>query len=1079
MIMTPLVVYNASAGSGKTFTLATEYIKLLIENPQSYRNILAVTFTNKATEEMKMRILSQLYGIWKQLPDSAGYTAVVTEQLGISREYASQQAGKALSNLMHNYSYFHVQTIDTFFQGVLRNLSRELELTTNLRLALNDKQAETFAVDRLIESLDSSSIVLKWIISLVLDNINDDKGWNVIYDIKSFGKNIFNNVYRQESPALNEKISERNFFEDYIKELNGIVFNVKRQMEAYADMFEKTLENAGLAPEDLKSGTRGIAGYFKKLRGNDFSDGVFLTKTLEKCLGSPQEWASKTSPYRDTILSLAETRLMDILRNAENDRVKLWRLSSSATVTLQYLSQLRLLNNIEKKMREINADTNQFLLSDTQQLLHGLIDGSDSPFIFEKIGARLEHIMIDEFQDTSTIQWKNFKILLEECMSSSNVDREAGTVGSLIVGDVKQSIYRWRSGDWRLLNGIETQFSSPDEQLTIRTLNTNYRSERNIVDFNNAFFKIAVDIEYNHEKETNEREAHELKEAYADVCQTVPSGKQSFGLAEIMLLPKFDYTENTLRNVKTRITGLIAAGVSVNDIAILVRTKKHIPVIAEYFSGTDIKIVSDEAFKIGSSVAVNIIIGALRYLCHPDDILTRAELIKNYRKFVVKDTLTDNDLFISGNNDDSFLPDEYVNSFETLPDMPLFDLIEHLYHIFRLDKLHGQSAFICSFYDCVSAFIKDNPADIEGLMDEWEENIRDKTIQSDDVNGIRIISIHKSKGLEFDNVIIPFCDWEIEKYRFSETLWCKPSVAPFNKLPVIPVKYEKRLLDTIYADDYKHEHMQNSVDNLNLLYVAFTRAGKNLFVIGKQDARNSRSTLLQECLPKLHEELPQSLLEQTEDEGTTFSFGKLYIKEKEERKATANVFMQPQTPLSIRIESFGTPVKFVQSNKSRDFINDGGDESAQNEYITIGSIMHNVFSRISTTGDVDGVLRRLEFEGVLDGTSMSAGKVRSMLAKRFADRRVADWFSPRWQLFNECEILSFDHDTGDVIRRRPDRVMTDGERMVVVDFKFGRPKDEYHAQVREYMHLLSSMGYTNISGYLWFVYTNKIVEVEI
>ena len=242
--MTPLVVYNASAGSGKTFTLATEYIKLLIENPQSYRSILAVTFTNKATEEMKMRILSQLYGIWKQLPDSAGYTAVVTGQLGISREYASKQAGKALSCLMHNYSYFHVQTIDTFFQGVLRNLSRELELTTNLRLALNDKQAETFAVDRLIESLDSSSIVLKWIISLVLDNINDDKGWNVIYDIKSFGKNIFNNVYRQESSVLNEKISERNFFEDYIKELNGIVFNVKRQMEAYADMFEKTLENA-------------------------------------------------------------------------------------------------------------------------------------------------------------------------------------------------------------------------------------------------------------------------------------------------------------------------------------------------------------------------------------------------------------------------------------------------------------------------------------------------------------------------------------------------------------------------------------------------------------------------------------------------------------------------------------------------------------------------------------------------------------------------------------------------------------------------------------------------------------------
>ncbi|WP_288319113.1 UvrD-helicase domain-containing protein [Xylanibacter caecicola] len=1076
--MKPLVVYNASAGSGKTFTLATEYIKLLIENPQSYRNILAVTFTNKATEEMKMRILSQLYGIWKLLPDSEGYINVVTEQLGISKEYASRQAGKALGNLMHNYSYFHVQTIDTFFQGVLRNLSRELELTTNLRLALNDNQAETFAVDRLIESLDSSSIVLKWIISLILENIDDDKGWNIISDIKHFGKNIFNNVYRQESPVLNEKISERNFFEDYIKELNGIIFSVKKQMEAYADMFEKTLSNAGLVPEDLKSGTRGIAGYFKKLRGNDFSDGVFLTKTLEKCLASPQEWASKTSPYRDVIVSLAETQLMGILENAENDRTRLWRLCSSAMVTLQYLSQLRLLNNIEKKMREINADTNQFLLSDTQQLLHGLINGSDSPFIFEKIGARLEHIMIDEFQDTSTIQWKNFKILLEECMSNSDVNGDSGIVGNLIVGDVKQSIYRWRSGDWRLLNGIEKQFSSPAEQLSIRTLNTNYRSERNIVDFNNAFFKIAVDIEYEKEREINESEAHELKDAYADVCQTVPSGKEERGLAEITLLPKFDYQENTLLNVKTRIMELIDAGVCVDDIAILVRTKKHIPVIAEYFSDTDIKIVSDEAFRIGSSVAVNIIIGALRYLSHPDDILTKAELIKNYRKFVIDDTLTDNDLFISGNNDDSFLPEEFVKNFEKLPDMPLFDLIEHIYHIFCLDTLSGQSAFICSFYDCVSAFVKDNPADIDGLLDEWEENIRDKTIQSDDVNGIRIISIHKSKGLEFDNVIIPFCDWEIEKYRFSETLWCRPSVAPFNKLPVIPVRYGSKLLDTIYADDYRHEHMQNTVDNLNLLYVAFTRAGKNLFIIGKQDAKNSRSTLLQECLPKLHEELPQSTFNETEDEGATFSYGKLYISEKKERRATANVFMQPQTPLDIKIESFGTPVKFVQSNKSRAFINDDGDESDRNEYITIGNVMHNVFSRIRTTADVDSVLRQLEFEGVLDTTGLSADKVRTMLAKRFADKRVADWFSPHWQLFNECEILSFDHDTGDVIRRRPDRVMTDGERMIVVDFKFGRPKDEYPAQVREYMNLLGSMGYTNISGYLWFVYTNKIVEVK-
>lgn len=1077
-MMTPLVVYNASAGSGKTFTLATEYIKLLIENPQSYRNILAVTFTNKATEEMKMRILSQLYGIWKQLPDSAGYTKVITEQLGVSDEYAASQAGIALGNLMHNYSYFHVQTIDTFFQSVLRNLARELELTTNLRLALNDKQAEAFAVDKMIEALDSSSVVLKWIISLVLSNMDDDKSWNVIGDIKEFGKNIFNNVYKKESAALNEKISGDNFFDNYIKELNAVIGNARKKVAAHADMFESVLKEAGLTPDDLKSGARGIASYYRKLRGNDFSDDNCRKKTLEKCLDSAQEWTSKTSPHKHVILTLAETRLIDMLHAAEEERDIQWKLYSSANVTLQYLSQLRLLNNIEKKMREINADTNQFLLSDTQQLLHELINDTDSPFIFEKIGARLEHIMIDEFQDTSTIQWQNFKILIEECMSNADAGSSAGTVHNLIVGDVKQSIYRWRSGDWRLLNSIKNQFHSPEKQLTIRTLNTNYRSERNIIDFNNAFFKIAVNIEFDKEKELNGKEAHEIKEAYSDVCQNVPDGKEHNGRVEISLLPHFDYQENMLSSIHKHITDILAAGANANDIAILVRTKKHIPVIAEYFRGSDIRIVSDEAFKLGSSVAVCIIMDALRFLIRQDDVLTKANLIKNYQRFVLKSQHTDNDMFVKGSCSNSFLPSGYTESMDTLLDMPLFDLIEHIYHVFSLETLEEQSAYICTFYDNVSTFIQEHPADISGLIEEWEENIKNKTIQSDDVNGIRIISIHKSKGLEFDNVIIPFCDWELEKRGLSTVLWCRPQVAPFNTLPVIPVRYGSKLLDTIYAEDYRQEHMQNTVDNLNLLYVAFTRAGKNLFIIGKKDARNSRSTILQECIPQLQDMLPDAITGEDDDK-TTFSYGDLYVSRANKKAGSNNVFLQPQTPLDIHIESFGNPAEFVQSNKSRDFINGDTDETGQKEYIKAGNIMHNVFSRIKTKDDIDSVLRGLEFEGILNNRDMPAEKVRTMLMKRMADKRVSEWFSPHWTLFNECEILSVDSKTGSVVKHRPDRVMTDGKRMIVVDFKFGRPKDEYYEQVRNYMSLLSAMGYEDVKGYLWFVYTNKIEEVNV
>ena len=211
----PLTVYKASAGSGKTFTLATEYIRLLVENPQSYRNILAVTFTNKATEEMKMRILSQLYGIWKQLPESDNYLQNIQMKTGLAPNVISERAGLALNNLTHNYNYFRVETIDTFFQSVLRNMARELDLTTNLRIGLNDYQVEELAVDQLIEDLTTTDVMLQWILKYIMENISDDKSWNVIAQIKKFGQNIFKDYYKEVSITLEQKMGEAGFFENY------------------------------------------------------------------------------------------------------------------------------------------------------------------------------------------------------------------------------------------------------------------------------------------------------------------------------------------------------------------------------------------------------------------------------------------------------------------------------------------------------------------------------------------------------------------------------------------------------------------------------------------------------------------------------------------------------------------------------------------------------------------------------------------------------------------------------------------------------------------------------------------------
>ena len=1068
----PLTVYKASAGSGKTFTLATEYIRLLVENPQSYRNILAVTFTNKATEEMKMRILSQLYGIWKQLPESDKYLQNIQEKTGLAPNVISERAGLALNNLTHNYNYFRVETIDTFFQSVLRNMARELDLTTNLRIGLNDYQVEELAVDQLIEDLTTTDVMLQWILKYIMENISDDKSWNVIAQIKKFGQNIFKDYYKEVSITLEQKMGEAGFFENYTTCLRDLRKAAEEYMKEIGESFFDTLEGEGLNVDDLSSKQRGIASFFNKLRKGTFDPSI-ITTTVANHLENIEKWCPKTNPRRDVVLQVVESSLIQILKCAVEAQEKQWKIFQSSNLTLRHLNQLRLLSSIEKKVRELNETENRFLLSDTQQLLHSLIDGSDSPFIFEKIGTQLQHVMIDEFQDTSTIQWQNFKVLLAETMS-----HEDGS--NLIVGDVKQSIYRWRSGDWRLLNGIENQFNSM--LMEIKSLSTNYRSTRNVIDFNNTFFRHAAKVEYQALEELECDEREQLEKAYADVEQKVPDDKKDEGRVTIELLPNNEYQESVLEHTVEYVRELIDAGVSQKDIAILVRYNNHIPLIAQYFLENlpEVSIVSDEAFRLEASSAVCLMIQALHLLLHPDDQLTKAAIVKTWLCTVQGKELTDDQFMIAGNNFDEYLPEAYIAHFDELLTLPLYELAEKIYSIFQLHRLEGQGAYLCAFYDHLANYVNENTTDIQSFLTEWDENLSKKTIQSDETNGIRLISIHKSKGLEFDHVIIPYCDWTLEKYS-DNIIWCKPNEAPFNDLPIVPIDYSPKMMGSIYEKEYLHEHLQNTVDNLNLLYVAFTRAAKSLYVVGKRGAKNSRSALIELCLPLVAESMPEAQLEGMENNeaAIVFEYGTCQTSQPElpsqkNEKESSNPFLQKSEAISVSIRTYDSKVNFRQSNRSRDFI-EGEDIDQQRRYIQAGSILHEIFSTIQTEKDIPEALQRLQFEGILYDEEMTAKRITSMLRKRLSDPRVASWFSPRWTLFNECTILSVED--GEVCEHRPDRVMTDGNEWIVVDFKFGHPDPEYHTQVRRYMDLLSSMGHQNIKGYLWYVYSNKIEEV--
>ena len=1067
----PLTVYKASAGSGKTFTLAVEYIKLLVMDPTSYRNILAVTFTNKATEEMKMRILSQLYGISKQLPDSEVYMQRILTETGLARPIVSKNAGIALHLLLHNYNYFRVETIDSFFQSVLRNLARELDLTANLRISLNDTQVEEQAVDQLIDSLTHTDLMLQWLLSYIMEKISDDHSWNIIGQVKQFGKTIFRDYYKTHSKMLNEKISEKGFIEAYTKQLKALRSESLEYMQKLGEEFFDILESENISITDLAFGKTGVASFFIKLKNGQFDESIVGKRACD-CREDPEKWYTKKTLNPEHIHAVAETALIPLLIRAMDERPRKYKIYQSADLTLRHLSQLRLLGSIEQKVRNLNDEANRFLLSDTQQLLHDLISDSDSPFIFEKIGTQLEHVMIDEFQDTSTVQWKNFKVLLQECMSHEGSE-------NLIVGDVKQSIYRWRSGDWRLLNAIDREFPHADNTIEIRPLKVNRRSARNIVNFNNAFFQAAAHHEYEIQREEYPDGAEQLRHAYDDVEQEVPAERDASGYVNIRLLTDDDYQQQTMTIIGDTIRQLQQQGVPLHDIAILVRSNKHIPLIAAYFDENlpDIRIISDEAFRLDASVSICLLIQALHLLTHPDDQLAKGTIVKLYHRSILGESIAESDLLIRDRELDSLLPEEYIKHTSELVLMPLYELVERLYSIFQLERLNEQSAYLCAFYDQLNQFAQDHSSDIDAFIREWEDTICSKTIQSDGADGVRVLSIHKSKGLEFPHVIMPFCDWRLE---MPDILWCKPTEAPFDALPLAPIDFSAtQMKGTIYEHDYLEEHLQNIVDNLNLLYVAFTRAAQSLYVIGQRGGKSNRSALLEEVLTDI--KLEGSDISGADDEGEelVFSYGTLLHETDTPSKkpATANVFLQPITPVQVQLETFENKTEFRQSNKSREFI-EGDDEQQELSYIKMGSVLHEIFSTIHSTADIAGALRQLQNDGVLYDDEVTANKLTSTLQKRLKDDRVKSWFSDRWKLFNECSILRL-NEQGMVEERRPDRVMTDGKETHVLDFKFGRPKPEYQEQVREYMQLLEQMQMPNVHGWLWYVYSNKIEEVTL
>lgn len=974
--------------------------------------------------------------------------------------------------MIHDYSRFRVETIDSFFQSVMRNLARELELGANLTIELNNMEVLSDAVDSMIERLNRQSPVLYWLLEYIEERIADDKRWNVSGEIKNFGRNIFDEGYIEKGDGLRRKLQDKDCIKNYRRTLQAIETEALEQMKGFADQFFGILESNGLAIDNLANKSKGVSSYFSKLQMGKLDDSL-RNATVEKHLASPENWSPKSSPRRNAITELAAAELIPLLQTAEEFRNKNNMLVNSCQLSLRYINNVRLLANIDEEVRRLNYENNRFLLSDTNVLLHNLVHDGDSSFVFEKIGTTIRNVMIDEFQDTSRMQWDNFRLLLLEGLSQGE--------NSLIVGDVKQSIYRWRNGDWGILNGLKDHIES--FPINVKILTTNRRSAGNIIEFNNKVFTAACHTLNDIYKSEQGEECKDLKEAYVDVCQEKDKDPDE-GYVKVTFLTEKEemaYVEDTLQQLANETQLLVTAGIQLKDIAILVRKNKTIPLVADYFDkNTPYKIVSDEAFQLNASLAICMIMDGLRYLSNPENRIAKAQLAAAYQNEILKNNIDLNTLLL--NDIDEYLPVSFIEQQKKLRLMPLYELMEKLFGLFEMSRIKQQDAYLCAFFDAVVEYLQNNSSEMSAFIAFWEETLSQKTIPSGEVEGIRIISIHKSKGLEYHTVLLPFCDWNMEKERsLTHLIWCTPKVAPFNNLDIVPVNYSTAMQQSIYREEYLNERLQLWVDNLNLLYVAFTRAKNNLIIWGKDGLKGTVSELLQQAMGQIsipQHEHDSSHLEKSEDNTDTdniaYEMGTLYLSEEKRTDGIIKnkLLMNPEK-IPLHLESLESNIEFKQSNRSAEFIR--GEEETGERYIRQGQLLHNLFSVIRTQDDIPSAIERLRFEGIIESAEQER-QIKKLTEWALNHPLVKEWYSGNWELYNECAIIY--KEKGELQTRRPDRVMMKDGKVVVVDFKFGKKRTDYNKQVRDYMNLLSDMGYENIRGYLWYVFDNEFVEVK-
>ncbi len=1022
-------ILKASAGSGKTFRLAKSFIKILILNPNYYHQILALTFTNDAKNEMKSRILKELSALAAE-EKTVLLTEIEkdfkTDKISLNQEQIHHRSNLALTNLLNDYSRFNVVTLDHFFTQLIRHLARELKLSLGYELDLDTSKALNESIQGLYLSKDKQ--VKKWLRTFINSKIEEDKGWNIEFNIKNLGYKLFQDSFIDIKQELRANAPD---LENFVSQLKKSIEEYKSAMQLAGKQALEIIYFHGLSEPDFRKYT--VSVIIKLSEGKDI-DKPFSATFLKG------DWATKTADKKDEIEACANDGLNDIhthiiaLASSEKKQAYL-----EASNLLSNIYSYGVLSALADNLWKYRSDNNLLLLSDTASILHGVVSLSDAPFMYEKMGAKFNHIMIDEFQDTSTHQWKNILPLLQYALY------EKGSL--LLVGDIKQSIYRWRGGDANLLMH-KAAADLADHAPLQNALDTNYRSGKNIISFNNLFFKTASNSLTNLVEGFTDKQEN-IEAAYADVEQKF--NKPFNGYVKVRFFEGKEWKEQAFNATEETIKQALTDGFNPEDILILVRKNKEASDVATYLLSKGINTITDEALQLEKSSLVQFIINALQLIATPNSKLALANV--NYFLQLINNNTASQSL----NNllKQSPLVDFSIN-------LTAYEAIEKLIEDYSLEKQFDP--FLQGLQDFCLSLTQQGYASISGFVNRWNELHLDSKSKPSIILGkpkgaVQVKSIHKSKGLESPVVIVPQVNGSF--YHNQHVFWPTDLPDKYKKWASLPLRLTSKLSDTSFAPNYTKERYEIALEELNTLYVAFTRAVERLYVfVQDKKAKDSAQHVLKSVLLNPDFALSNNF------NNEVFELGKLEIAEPHSENTIKDTPLKHYPVLAPELKL--APVK------GKDFWKQLNTDTANQirEGIIIHSIMAKltVFNMPNLSAELDKIINLMMLNGEISASKTPNYKIKIVeLFNKITD--LHQWFKPDWLVINEHKILA----NGQT--HIPDRVIIKDNDAVIIDFKKELKSENHHNQIKKYAALLTNMGYNVKGKYLVYIDVYEMEEV--